>query len=61
METVIYLNGQRYSEKQYKLESEFEKLVVANSKTFFGEKTIFIDAKKKLDNDSLGGVIPDGL
>jgi len=61
METVIYLNGQRYFEKQYKLEAEFEKLVATNSKTFFGEKTIFIDTKKKLDNDSLGGVIPDGF
>jgi len=61
METVIILDGQRYSEKQYKLEAEFERLVVTNSKTFFGEKTIFIDAKKKLDNNSFGGVIPDGF
>ncbi|MBT3382330.1 MAG: hypothetical protein HN778_18135 [Prolixibacteraceae bacterium] len=61
METVIYQNGLRYSEKEYKLEVEFEKLVVNNSKTFFGEKTIYIDAKKKIDNNSLGGVIPDGF
>ena len=61
METVIYKNGQRYSEKQYKIEADFEKLVVDNSKTFFGEKTIFIDAKKKIDNNSFGGVIPDGF
>jgi hypothetical protein len=47
METVIYQNGNRYSEKEYKLEAEFEKLVVEYSKTFFGEKTIFIDAKKE--------------
>ncbi len=61
METVIYQNGLRYSKKEYKLEVEFEKLVVDNSKTFFGEKTIFVDAKKKIDNNSLGGVIPDGF
>ncbi len=61
METVIYQNGLRYSEKVYKLEAEFEKLVADNSKTFFGEKTIFVDAKKKIDNNSLGGVIPDGF
>jgi predicted transport protein len=61
METVIYQNGQRYSEKQYKLEADFERLVVENSKTFFGEKTIFVDTKKKIDNDSFGGVIPDGF
>lgn len=28
METVIYQNGIRYSEKQYELETDFEKLVV---------------------------------
>ncbi|MEA3451420.1 MAG: DUF5655 domain-containing protein [Bacteroidota bacterium] len=61
METVIYQNGIRYSEKNYKLEADFEKLVVENSKTFFGINTIFVDAKKKIDNNSLGGVIPDGF
>ncbi|MDA3780926.1 MAG: hypothetical protein PF487_12015, partial [Bacteroidales bacterium] len=61
METVIYQNGIRYYEKQYKLESDFEKLVVDNSKTFFGQDTIFIDSKKKIDNTSFGGVIPDGF
>lgn len=61
METVIYQNTKRYTEKSYKLEADFEKLVVNNSKTFFGENTIFVDAKKKIDNNSLGGVIPDGF
>lgn len=61
METVIYHNGERYSEKQYKLEADFERLVADNSKIFFGDKTIFIDAKKKIDNNSFGGVIPDGF
>ncbi len=61
METVIYRDGQRYLERQYNLEADFERLVVENSKIFFGEKTIFIDSKKKIDNNSLGGVIPDGF
>jgi len=61
METVIYQNGIRYAEMKYNLESEFERLVVENSKTFFGENTIFVDAKKKIDNNSFGGVIPDGF
>jgi len=61
METVIYQNGIRYSEKQYELETDFEELVVDNSKILFGENTIFVDAKKKIDNTSLGGVIPDGF
>lgn len=61
METVIYQNGTRYTEKKYNLESDFERLVVENSKIFFGESTIFVDAKKKIDNDTFGGVIPDGF
>jgi len=61
METVIYQNGIRYTEKKYNLESEFERLVVENSKIFFGKNSIFIDAKKKIDNNSFGGVIPDGF
>lgn len=61
METVIYQNGTRYTEKKYNLESDFERLVVANSKIFFGENTILVDAKKKIDNDTFGGVIPDGF
>lgn len=61
METVIYQNGIRYSEKQYELETDFERLVVDNSKALFGENTIFVDAKKKIDNNFLGGVIPDGF
>lgn len=61
MKTVIYQNGNRYSEKQFKLESEFERLVVENSIVLFGKNTIFIDAKQKIDNDSFGGVIPDGF
>jgi len=61
LETVIYQNGIRFSEKIYKLETDFEELVVLNSKTFFGQKTIYIDSKKKIDNNSFGGVIPDGF
>lgn len=61
METVIYRNGIRYIEKQDSLESDFERLVVINSKMFFGEKTLFVDAKKKIDNNFFGGVIPDGF
>jgi len=61
METVIYQNEERYSEKHYELETDFERLVVDNSKILFGENTIFVDAKKKIDNNSFGGVIPDGF
>lgn len=61
MDTVIYRQGIRYSEKEYDRESEFENLVVANSKTLFGQSSIYIDVKKKIKNSALGGVIPDGF
>jgi len=61
METVIYQNGIRYFEKQYKIEADFEKLLAENSKAFFGQDTIFVDSKKKIENDSFGGVVPDGF
>ena len=61
MDTVLYRQGNRYSEKKFKLEADFEKLVVENSKTLFGQHSVYIDAKKKIDNSAFGGVIPDGF
>lgn len=61
MNTVLYRKGIRYSEKEYKIEDDIERLVVKHSKTLFGNNSIYVDAKKKLDNTALGGVIPDGF
>lgn len=61
MNTVIYRQGNRYTERQFKTENEFENLVIQNSKTLFGQNSIYVDAKKKLGNEALGGVIPDGF
>jgi predicted transport protein len=61
MDTVIYRQGKRYSERQFKSETDFENLVMKNSKTLFGQHSIYIDAKKKIDNLSLGDTIPDGF
>ncbi|MCH7769903.1 MAG: hypothetical protein IIA49_02630 [Bacteroidetes bacterium] len=61
MNTVLYRKGYRYSEKEFKVEADFEKLVVENSKTLFGQYSVYIDAKKKIDNSAFGGVIPDGF
>lgn len=61
MDTVIYRHGTRYNEKQFKSEADFERLVVDNSKTLFGQHSLYIDAKKKIDNNTFGGVIPDGF
>jgi predicted transport protein len=59
--TVLYRQGFRYNEINFKTEAEFEKLVVEHSKMLFGQQSIYIDAKKKINNSAFGGVIPDGF
>ena len=61
MDTVLYRQGFRYSEKEFRTEADFEKLVVDNSKTLFGQHSVYVEAKKKLANATFGGVIPDGF
>lgn len=61
MNTVLFKNDQKYTEKICKRESEIEDLIVTHSKKLFGNNAIYIDAKKKIDNSALGGVIPDGF
>lgn len=57
----LFLNNKVYNEIQFTLEADFEREVVANSKLFFGEGSIYIDAKKKIAAKSLGNSIPDGF
>ncbi len=57
----IFGNGTKYQELQYSLEEDFENDIAFNHKIFFGQKTIYIDAKKKIESKSLGGTIPDGF
>ncbi len=61
MNTVLYKNNIRYTEKQFSKESEIEQLVVDNARPLFGQNAIYVDAKKKIDNKAIGGVIPDGF
>ncbi len=61
MNTVLYKQGSRFIEKSYKKEAEIKDKVVQNSKILFGENSLYVDAKKKIDNSALGGVIPDGF
>ena len=61
MNTVLYKNDIRYTERQFSKEADIEQLVVDNAKTLFGQNSLYVDAKKKLDNKTFGGVIPDGF
>ena len=57
----VFSKKREYSKYHFSNEAEFEENIVASSKSFFGDKTIYINAKKKIDSKSLGGTIPDGF
>ncbi|MBU2616768.1 MAG: hypothetical protein KKB79_02170 [Nanoarchaeota archaeon] len=61
MGITLFNNEGKLSEQKFDLEEDFEREVVYNSKKFFGEKTIYLDVKKKIKTVSLGGAIPDGI
>lgn len=61
MVSAIFMNGKRYEETKFSREEHFEDLIYSNSKTLFGEKSIYLNIKKKLDAKSLGYTIPDGF
>lgn len=58
---VLYYQNKKLIEQQFKSETEFENIIVENSKLFFGNSSIFIDTKKKIDSKFLGGTVPDGF
>lgn len=58
---VLYYQNKKLTEQQFKNETEFENLIIENSKLFFGNSSIFIETKKKIDSKFLGGTIPDGF
>jgi len=57
----LFTVNKTFNEYQFELEADFEKEVINNSKLFFGQKTIYIDAKRKIETKNLGGSIPDGI
>ena len=59
MQTVLYQNGIRYVEKKFKLEKNFERLLIQNGKALFGKHSILVDVKKKISTQHMGGTIPD--
>lgn len=61
MTISLYLNGQNCQQVLYNKEDVFEKFIVNNASTIFGENSIYIDLKHKIENTSFGGTIPDGI
>jgi hypothetical protein len=60
MYKIIDIKGTLYSEYQYADETEYEKMVVANSDSIFGTQGIYFDIKKKIGKSKEGAAIPDG-
>lgn len=58
---IIFYQNNKYQEYQFKSEEEFESDIVNNSRSFFGNNTIFINTKKKIDSKYIGGSVPDGF
>jgi len=58
---VLYVNGKRFTESPFQNEEEFERLVVENAEILFGEKSLYIDLKSRVEGRALGAAIPDGL
>jgi len=61
MQTALYFNNKRFTEKEFSKEKDLEDLMFLNSKSLFGQNSIMIEAKKKIDNKTLGGTIPDAF
>lgn len=58
---IILKKTQKYIEHIYKKEMDFERDIFDNYNYFFGENSILIDAKKKIESNNLGNSIPDGF
>ena len=61
MQTALYFNNKRFTEKEFSKEKDLEDLMFFNSKNLFGQNSIMIEAKKRIDNKTLGGTIPDAF
>jgi predicted transport protein len=61
MQTALFFNQKRFVEKEFSKEKDLEDLMFVNSKILFGQNSILIEAKKRIDNKALGGTIPDAF
>ena len=58
---TIFINNKKMNKFHFKNENDFEREIIKKSNIFFGENSLYIDVKKKLSTETLGGVIPDGF
>lgn len=61
MKSAVFMDGLKFAETVFSSEDDFEKVVKENSKTLFGDKTVYFDIKNKVDSKTLGSAVPDGF
>ena len=61
MELAVFSETSKIPEVKFNREDEFENEIKLNAKMLFGQKTIYLDIKKRIDTSTLGGSIPDGI
>lgn len=57
---MLLIDGVRYEEWEPKAEEEFERAVTEHAQDIFGEKSIYLDMKRKLRSGDGTASIPDG-
>ena len=60
MYKIIDEIGHVYTQYTYTKEADFERMIVANAATIFGEAGIYFDIKKLIGTPKKGAAIPDG-
>jgi predicted transport protein len=58
---ILFKDGKKFGEYRYTIEDDLEKEIVTNSKIFFGNNSIYIATKRRIESKALGGAVPDGL
>lgn len=58
---ILYNEKGIFREDTYRLEEDFEQDVFKHAKSLFGNRTILINAKRKISSKAIGGTIPDGF
>ena len=61
MRSAIFIDENKFTEADFESEKNFEITIRDNSKLLFGNKTIYLDTKNKIESKSLGNSIPDGI
>lgn len=61
MDLSIYVNDKNFEKSDFDNEESLENAVIEKHKILFGDQTILLNIKKKVESKTFGGAIPDGI